>query len=97
LVVDTLTRILAQLTTINKRLDIQRETIACHDQLLVSDDGSTSPSLTRQIPATKAVATAREALATAAVTMEAADLSAGMVHFIVTTTMTCATHSTDRS
>jgi hypothetical protein len=44
--VDTLTNILAQLTTINKRLELQSETIARHDQFLGGANCSVAMKLT---------------------------------------------------
>jgi hypothetical protein len=45
-IVDTLSTILAQLTTINKRLELQSESIARYDQLLGDTNGSTAPKIT---------------------------------------------------
>jgi hypothetical protein len=70
-IVDTLTNILTQLTMINKRLDLQGEAIARHDQL------TTPMALRRPQPhcpkmlRTVAPAVRQEALAAAVVTMVA--------------------------
>jgi hypothetical protein len=42
-VTTALTQILGQLTTINKRLEIQGELLACHDNILIGSDGSAIP------------------------------------------------------